>query len=108
MLCEEAGAYGAAATHSQQSAHGHPLAHNDVQPAQDATHDDAFVPHGTSLGGADSCNLCVVYCGSVAALVSHLLTVPAHPDLASAPIPVFAAAAPSFVPEGLERPPRTL
>ncbi|TAM17996.1 MAG: hypothetical protein EPN62_19730 [Candidimonas sp.] len=108
MLCEAPDAYAATASHSHQPANGHIPVHADVQPAQDATHDGTFVSHGTSFGDADSCNLCVVFCCSVTAMVSQVLTVPAPLDLASAPIPVFAAAAPSFVPDGFERPPRTI
>jgi len=108
MLCEEPDAYAATASHSHQPAQGHTSVHADVQQAQDAADDGTSVSHGTSLGGADSCNLCVVFCCSVAAMVNQVLTVPAPLDLASTPIPVFAAAAPSFVSDGLERPPRTI
>lgn len=108
MLCEEPGALTPTASHSHQPAQGHISAHDDVQPVQDVTHDGTLASHGTSHGGADACNLCVVYCGSAAVLVSQVLTVPVPLDLASSPIPVFAAAAPSFVPDGLERPPRTI
>lgn len=108
MLCDEPGALTPTASHGHQPAHDHASTHNDVQLAQDLTHDGAFASYGESLGGADSCNLCVVYCGSVAALASQVLTVPASLDLVSPLIPVFAAVAPSFVPDGLERPPRTI
>ena len=108
MLCEEPGALTSTASHSHQPAQGHTSAHDDVQPAQDVTHDDTLASYGKSLGGVDACNLCVVYCGSVTALVSQVLTVLAPVDLASTPITVFATAAPSFVPDGPERPPRTI
>ena len=108
MLCEESGALTPTASHSHQPAQGHTSAHDDVQPVQNLTHDGALASHGESLGGADSCNLCVVYCGSAAVLVSQVLTVPAPLELESPLIPVFAAAAPSFIPDGLERPPRTI
>lgn len=108
MLCEAPGALTSTASHSHQPAQDHTSAHDDVQPVLDIAHDDTLASHGESLGGEDACNLCVVYCGSGAVLVSQVLTAPAPLDLVSPLIPVLAAAAPSFVPDGLERPPRTI
>ncbi len=108
MLCEEPGALTSTASHSHQPVQDNTSTHDDVQPVLDIAHDDTLTSHGESLGGADSCNLCVVYCGSGAVLVSQVLTAPAPLDLVSPLIPVLAAAAPSFVPDGLERPPRTI
>ncbi len=104
MLCEEPGALPPTTSHSHQPAHDPASVHNDVQQALGSTHGDAFV----SPGCADACNLCVVYCGSVTAMANLVLTVPAPLDWTVAPIPFFAAAVPSFVPDGLERPPRTI
>ena len=108
MLCEAPGALTSTASHSHQPAQDHTSAHDDVQPVLDIAHDDTLASHGESLGGADDCNLCVVYCGSAAVLVSQVPTVPAPLDLSSPPISVFAAVAPSVVPDGIERPPRTI
>ena len=108
MLCEEPGALTSTASHSHQPVQDNTSTHDDVQPVLDIAHDDTLTSHGESLGGADSCNLCVVYCGSVTAMANLVLTVPAPLDWTVAPIPFFAAAAPSFVPDGLERPPRTI
>ncbi len=108
MLCEEPGVLTPTASHGHHLSQGNASSHDDGRPIQDLSHDGTFASHGTSLGGADSFNPCVVYCGAAAALVSQVPTVPAPLDLASPLIPVFAAVAPSFVPDGLERPPRTI
>lgn len=75
-------------------------------------HHDAAA-HGHSGGGshdhaglADKCNLCSASC-SAPALVSGPVTV-AEPQPVSAVFPHLYAPPPSFIPDGQERPPRSI
>lgn len=68
---------------------------------------NAAVGQATSgMLGAQLCSLCVGGCSS-AALVSNLTFALPH-ALNPAPFPSLTAAPPSFIPEGLERPPRSI
>lgn len=107
--------------------HPHAHAHGDVQhPAHaesghaghDHHHDETASSqvegHGSDPGattglaaGADSCSLCAGCC-SASAIVSSFLRLPPPQAFNPVPLPSFAAAAPSFIPDGLERPPRSI
>jgi len=103
MLCSPANAgdhshVSAVAGHHEHDAHADPrhAGHDTGSPAGTGHHAD----------GSSQCNLCCDFC-SMTPLLSTLPSVP-PPDLSSVPFPELCAAAPSFLSEGQERPPRSI
>lgn len=116
MLCEAGSGMGGAAAMSMQS--GQPIEHpgnlgaagqshssDDGSAATDVVSADTAADQATNgMLSADSCNLCIGGCSSTGLLSNPILALP--DALNSGPFPSFAAAAPSFISDGLERPPR--
>lgn len=82
-----------AATHHPGAEHDHEVSgHGDV---------------GHQHSASDACNMCSAYC-SLTPLLSALPALPEPPDLKAVySVNVFAPP-PTFVPDGQERPPRTI
>jgi hypothetical protein len=104
MPCAQEGVHqhaGRTAVH----AHGHALAMDDA----DGHMHDARVPmhHHHGHDGADKCNLCASCC-SVTPMPTTFAPAIAQLDEPAATFPVLRASAPTFVSEGLERPPRSI
>lgn len=104
--------------HEHRHAPGHGPAGDLVTPhghVHDPGHDDHAVaagsPHGSASAhhdggsGAGSCNLCSACC-SVPPLASAPPVLPPPPVMPALRYPVLGVPAPSFVSDGLERPPR--
>lgn len=107
MLCEAgSGMGGDVAAMSVQS--GQSLDRPDLQGSSAADVISANTAAGEETNGmlsADSCSLCIGGCSSTGLVGNPVLVLP-H-ALNSGAFPPFAAAAPSFIPDGLERPPRS-
>jgi hypothetical protein len=89
------------------AAHGHGGAstHAHDQAAPDAPH--AVHDHSDSTSAQDKCTMCAAFCSlTPAPLGQTVLFTPA--DVASAPSVLISSHPPSFVPGGLERPPRNI
>jgi hypothetical protein len=110
MLCEtEPARHAVAQTLHLASSAAEPH-HGDDGDRHGHTHastssDDAVNEPGSS-SGTDACNLCVAYC-SVTALPGSLPCMAVPVVSVGVSYPYAAAAAPSFIPGGLERPPRS-
>jgi hypothetical protein len=122
MLCEVESRIGDSATtsvtHDHAQIHEHLGHHGDgghqhVSHADKADGDkvasaDAASDQTTNVtSGADACSLCAGCC-SAAGIVGNLPVLAPPHALNPVPFPSFAAAAPSFISGGLERPPRII
>lgn len=123
MPCAAGGNLHAAATsptslHQPQGhAHGemdHPgqagqdrAAHHAGPAADEASADPGAEAVASVVSSADSCSLCAGCCGGTA-IVSSLPTVAAPNAFGAVAFPLVAVAAPGFIPDGLERPPRSI
>lgn len=106
MLCEtESGHHAVVEAGRFASVHDHGDGHDSNTHASPSTGD--AVNESGSSSGSDSCNLCVAYC-SVTAIPGSLPGLAIPLETVAVSHPYFAAAAPSFIPGGLERPPRSL
>lgn len=76
-------------------AHGHHHQHDTAR------------QHGHDTTGHDQCNLCSAIC-SLTPMPSDVAGIDEPRGLVDAPFPDIAAAVPSFLCEGPERPPRTI
>jgi hypothetical protein len=94
----------AVAVVAQQQAHHTAGAHHEHAPHHHAG--SAHHAHGDAASD-DQCNLCVAFC-SVTPLASELPTILAPQEASSLRFPGYAAAPPSFVSGGQERPPRSI
>ena len=102
MVCAPAGGAPSAATVDHDAHHGHADgAHAHAASADGAGHAQA---HSDKT---DKCNVCSASCSATPLL--HDVPVVAEPcGLTSATYPDVAAAAPSFLSDGQERPPRSI
>ena len=108
MLCEMELPFAATAVASSAQHHHDPAAHQAAE--HHAHHDEAEAPAAgadESAAGADACSLCAGCC-SAAALVGSLPVLLVAQVLNSVSFPSLAAAAPSFISGGPERPPRSI
>jgi hypothetical protein len=81
----------------EHGAHHGQAAHADSTPGETAN----------ASTDSDACGLCSGCCSAIG-MVSSLPVLAAPHALNSVPFPSVAAAAPSFIPRGLERPPRSI
>jgi hypothetical protein len=102
MLCPAS----AAAGHAERHLHQHTTQTPDHAHMQHAHGSGEHHDGGKPAGPSDKCGLCCDFC-SVTPLVGSLPGVPAPQALASISFPDLRAAAPSFVSDGQERPPRS-
>lgn len=111
MLCPDPGAAVPAQVQSvHEGVHDHGQVHGAGH-GEDATHahaNDSGEPddHFAAGGTADNCNLCSAFC-SVTAVVDGSISI-AEPQKVSTVFPHLYAPPPSFIPDGQERPPRTI
>lgn len=112
MMCPVAGTGVQTEVVMAEHAHDHGNGHAHAQ----GTHDHQAQPEASSHADhhdfasvddpSDKCNLCSAFC-SVTGMVSGVATT-AEPQSVAAVFPHLYAPPPSFVPDGLKRPPRTI
>ncbi len=110
MMCPVAGTGVQTEVVLAEQAHDHGHSHaqgtddHQAQPEAGSHHADH---HDFAAGdSADKCNLCSAFC-SVTGMVSGFATT-AEPQTVAATFPHLYAPPPSFVPDGLKRPPRSI
>lgn len=87
--------------------HGHEGSGHHAHEGSDETGMHAHGSAGEEANSSETCNTCVSFC-SMTPLLSAMPTVPEVQELAVVRFPPIADSPPSFVPEGQERPPRSI
>lgn len=89
--------------------HGHEDSGHQAHDGGDENrmHVHAHGSEGEKASSTDTCNTCVSFC-SITPLLSAMPTVPEVQELAAVRFPPTADSPPSFIPDGQERPPRSI
>lgn len=90
--------------HDHASMSGASAAHHHAQPHA-APDSPVTGHHADAVDAVEKCGLCCEMC-SVTPLLGAVHAVPSPPMFSAAPFPDLGAAAPSFISDGQERPPR--